>query len=176
VTNFHGGVFVRYRPGDLIEITARRDDEIDVDIPQMVFHSRADEIIDIAGFTRLTEKTIWRAIQAPGVAYSDWIACKDVEDGKPVLRLYIEFKNDEDLAELREEIHNELTKLDGDYRDLGGLLDLDPLRLSRLSPGTFDRYYVMKKEAGAELAHLKPPHVNPSPENVRQLLEASEKG
>jgi len=176
VTNFHGGVFVRYRPGDLVEIIARRDDEINVDSPQMVFHSRADELIDIAGFTRLTERTIWKAIQATGVAYTDWTACKEVEDGKPVLRVYIELVHDENLAELREEIHNNLTKLDEDYCNLGKILDLDPLRITQLSPGTFDRYYLLKKEAGAELAHLKPPHVNPSPENIQQLLEASGQG
>ncbi|UCC77891.1 MAG: GH3 auxin-responsive promoter family protein [Anaerolineales bacterium] len=176
VTNFHGGVFVRYRPGDLIEIIARRDEEVEVDIPQMVFHSRADEIVDIAGFTRLTEKTIWKAIQATDVAYSDWTARKEVEGGKPVLRVYIELKHDEHLDELRAAIHGNLTKLDNDYRDLGRLLDLDPLRLTRLSPGTFDRYYGMKKQAGAELAHMKPPHVNPSLENVHQLLQASEQG
>ncbi len=176
VTNFHGGVFVRYRPGDLIEITTRRDEEIDVDIPQMVFHSRADEIIDIAGFTRLTEKTIWKAIHATGVAYTDWTVRKEVEEEKPVLRLYVELKDEENLAELRAEIHSNLTELDEDYRDLGRMLHLDPLRLTRLSPGSFDRYYVLKKEAGAELAHLKPPHVNPSPESIRQLLEASRQG
>jgi len=176
VTNFHGGVFVRYRPGDLIEIIGLHDQETDVELPQMVFHSRADEIIDIAGFTRLTEKTVWNAIEATGVEYTDWTVHKEVEEEKPVLRLYIELKHEENLSELRADIHNNLTELDEDYRNLGTILELDPLRLTRLSPGTFDRYYVMKREAGADLAHLKPPHVNPSPENLRQLLEASSQG
>jgi len=176
VTNFHGGVFVRYRPGDLIEIIARRDEEIDVDTPQMVFHSRADEIIDIAGFTRLTEKTIWRAIQATGVAFTDWTVRKEVEEGKPVLHLYIELKHEENLAELRAEIHDNLNELDEDYRNLGRILELDPLQLTRLSAGSFDRYYVLKREGGAELAHLKPPHVSPSAQSVGELLEVSEQG
>jgi len=176
VTNFHGGVFVRYRPGDLIEIVAQRDDEIDVDIPQMVFHSRADEIIDIAGFTRLTEKTIWRAIQATGVPYTDWTVRKEVEGEKPVLRLYIELKQEEDFDHLRDALHHGLAKLDEDYRDLGGLLGLDPLRVTRLSPGTFDRYYARKRQEGAELAHMKPPHISPAAEHVQQLLELSEQG
>jgi hypothetical protein len=176
VTNLHGGVFARYRPGDLIEITAERDDELDVDIPQMVFHSRADEVIDIAGFTRLTEKTLWQAIHDTGVAYTDWTSLKEVDGGKPVLHLYIELDGDEDPEKLRDEIHVNLTKSDEDYRDLGRILDLDPMRLTLLSPGTFDRYYVRKREEGAELAHLKPPHVSHTPAHVQLLLELSEGG
>jgi hypothetical protein len=173
VSNFLGGVFVRYRPGDLIKITSLQDEETGVELPQMVFYSRADELIDIAGFTRLTEKTLWQAIHDTGVTYTDWTAVKEEEDGKPVLRLYIELSHDEDLAELRTEIHQNLTQLDQDYASLDAILGLDPLRLTRLSPGAFDGYYVRQKEAGAELAHLKPSHISPSPESLKILLEAS---
>jgi len=46
ITNFHGGPFLRYRLGDLIKITALRDEKTKVNLPQMTFHSRADAISD----------------------------------------------------------------------------------------------------------------------------------
>ena len=57
VTNFHGGTFVRYRLGDLIKIIALGNEKAGIRIPQMIFHSRADDIIDLGGFARLTERT-----------------------------------------------------------------------------------------------------------------------
>ena len=40
ITNFHGGALVRYRPGDMIKITAQRNDKLGIKIPQMVFERR----------------------------------------------------------------------------------------------------------------------------------------
>jgi len=37
ITNFHGGVMTRYRPGDMIRITSLRNEKLGIDIPQMVF-------------------------------------------------------------------------------------------------------------------------------------------
>jgi len=50
ITNFHGGPFFRYRLGDLIKICSLKDEEAEVDLPQMIFQSRADDITDIVGF------------------------------------------------------------------------------------------------------------------------------
>ena len=57
ITSFHGGAMVRYRVGDMIRITALRNEKLNIDIPQMVFERRADDLIDL-GFMRLTEKVI----------------------------------------------------------------------------------------------------------------------
>ncbi len=34
-TNFHGGIFTRYRPGDLFEVIAMKDEEIGINLPQV---------------------------------------------------------------------------------------------------------------------------------------------
>ena len=91
ITNFRGGAFVRYFIGDVIKISSMRNEKLNIDIPQMVFDSRIDGIIDIAGFTRLTEKTVWQAIENSGLAYQDWSVRKEAGE-KPVLHLYIEPK------------------------------------------------------------------------------------
>ena len=76
-TNLLGGVFTRYRIGDLIEVVAMRDEEFDINLPQIRFYSRCDDVIDLAGLIRLTEKSIWLVIEASGIKYVDWIARKE---------------------------------------------------------------------------------------------------
>lgn len=176
ITNFHGGPFVRYRLGDMIEITSLRNVELNIDIPQMMFDRRADGLIEIAGFAGLTEKTIWQAIEDSGLVYQDWTARKEVVEEQPVLHLYLELK---DGARQRSEekvtaaIHDQLRKLDSDYADLEEMLGLKPLKVTLLPDGAFQEYISRQRAAGADLAHLKPPHVNPSDGVLSTLLNSS---
>jgi len=175
-TNFMGGPFVRYRVRDLVRITSLRNEEYNIDIPQMVFESRGDEVIDLAAFTRLTEKTIWQAIENSGVEYVDWTVRKEIEEQQPVLHLYIELKGDgQDIEKIREAIHSSLKSLDSDYENLEEMLGLRPLRITPLPPNAFQRYYQERKETGADLAHLKPPHMKPSDKDIERLLGSSER-
>ena len=168
ITNFHGGVFTRYRPGDLVEITALGDDELGIDIPQMAFHARADGVIDIAGFSRLTEKTVWQAIRESGVPYVDWTVRKEQLDGNLTLHLYLELE--EHVEGVEAPIRQKLKGLDPGYADLEGLLGFDPLKVTLLPPGAFGRYMQERRANGADLAHIKPPHVGPTDEIVNRLL------
>ncbi len=70
ITSFHGGPFVRYRLGHLVKIHSLRNEKLGIDIPQMSFIGRIDDQIDIAGFTRLSEKVIWQAIEKTGLVYA----------------------------------------------------------------------------------------------------------
>jgi hypothetical protein len=179
ITNFHGGIMTRYRPGDLIKISSLRNDKLNIDIPQMVFHSRADDLIDITGFGHLTERIIWEAIEGTGIPYADWTARKEVIDGKPILHLYLELKSDFIASEqaVATAVYGELIKLDsvyhyniyGAYGDPETVLGLKPIEVSFLPQGAFTRYIAERQAAGAALGHLKPPHINPS-ERVLSLL------
>jgi len=173
LTNFLGGALVRYRVGDLIEIISLRDEELNVDLPQMVFYSRADDIIDIASIARLTETMIWQAIADADFAYVDWVARKEYQAGEVLLHVYIEPKGKVDGDEIRERIHRNLQRLDPFYAELESLWNMDPLRVTLLSPGTFLRYYQAREKEGADLAHLKPPHMNPSDQVLEMLLAMS---
>jgi hypothetical protein len=174
ITSLHGGPFVRYRLGHLIEITALRNDKLDIDIPQMVFLSRIDDQIDIAGFTRLSEKTIWQAIENAGLSYEDWTARKEVDDA-PRLRLYIELKNNGHItaAQAANLIHEELKILDTPYAELESFTDLHPLEVTLLPQDAFRLYKQKQQTAGADLTQLSPPHINPSDEIVDFLLNAT---
>ncbi len=171
ITNFYGGALTRYRLGDLIQITELRNDRLDIDIPQMEFHARGDDIIDIAGFTRLTERVIWKAIENSELAYSDWTLRKEEVKGKTTMHLYIELKNGYFAPEyVRRCIHEELKKLDQPYAELESFVAIDPLQVTLLPQGVFQNYMLKQKEAGADLAHLKIPHINPSGKMIEFLL------
>lgn len=173
-TNFLGGAYTRYVIGDIIEITALRDEEVDINLPQMAFFGRADGNIDFEGWAHayFTEKLIWQGIANSGVAYVDWVARKEVENDSPILHLYIETKdsahiNEETLTNL---IHEEFKKLSKDYSDLETFLGFKPLRVTIIGPGAFAEYIARKRAAGADLAWLKPPHMNPSDSIMQTLL------
>ncbi len=172
VTNFLGGAFVRYFIGDAIKIKSLRNERCHIDIPQMLFDSRVDGIIDIAGFTRLTEKVVWQAIENSELVYQDWSIRKEAVGEKPMLHLYIEHKQDTELTEehVAASIHEQLKMLDSDYASLETILDLTPLRVTILPRGAFQAYISRQRAAGADLAHLKPPHVNPTEAQIEALL------
>jgi len=176
ITNFHGGVLVRYRIGDMVRITSLRNEKLSIDIPQMVFERRADDLLDFAAI-KLTEKTIWQAIEKAGIAYEDWTAFR--EPGEAVLNLFIELKDgcqasEEDIAAA---VYKQVTKPDNDEFTLSTVQDdaLDmvdfKVKVTLLPKGAFANYTSQRQAEGADLAHLKPPHINPS-EKVLSLLLA----
>lgn len=173
MTSFHGGAFVRYRIGDLIRIVARRNDALDIDIPQMRYESRADGVIDLAGFTRLTEVSIWRALEESGIGYAEWSARKEIHRGQPVLHLYLELKEGEMRGpeEITPILQERLKAADSDYLDIETMLGRRPLQVTLLATGTFARYMAHQQAAGADPAHTKPPHMNPSDRVVELLLD-----
>ncbi|MFQ5996605.1 MAG: GH3 auxin-responsive promoter family protein [Dehalococcoidales bacterium] len=177
LTNFHGGVLVRYRPGDMIRITSLRNEKLGIGIPQMAFERRADDLLDFV-FIRLTEKSIWQAIENTGIPYEDWTAFK--KEGEPVLSVFVELKDgyQDDEADIAAAVREQILKSDNDNRDTESLIRDDFARmidfrveLNRLPPGAFAHYTAQRRAEGADLAHLKPPHINPSAK-VLSLLRA----
>jgi hypothetical protein len=177
ITNFHGGAMVRYRIGDMIRITALRNENLGIELPQMAFHRRADDLIDIAGFTRLTERVIWQAIENTGIPYADWTGHKEVIADKAVLHLYIELKDGYTTSNqhMASAVHDQLKKLDSDYADLESMLGLAPLEVTLLPAGAFVTFIAKRLSEGADLAHLKPRHINPSDQVISILTGVATK-
>ncbi len=169
ITNFHGMPFIRYRLGHMVKITSLRDDEAKILLPQMAFEGRADDLIDIASFTRLSEKTITKAIANTRLNIEGWLVRKEVKDGKPVLALYAEFSSGANPIEIASILHQELKKVDYFYDDLDSMMDIHPIEVIVLRPGTFNAYYTNKQAAGAELSQLKPPRMHASAEVIEEL-------
>jgi hypothetical protein len=172
-TTFYGMPFLRYRVGDLIKIVSLTDEESGINLPQMVFESRADDIIDIAGFARLDEKMVWQAINSTGIRYEDWCIRKEYSEGEPIMHLYIELKDGVSADSVQSLVHESLKAIDPNYSDLDRMLKVRPLRVTLLSRGTFESYLQEKRAAGFDLAHLKPPHMNASDVMISNLLRLS---
>ncbi len=179
LSSFHGGAMIRYRIGDIIRITSLRNEELGIDIPQMAFERRADDLINFM-FIKLTEKQIWQAIEKTGIAYEDWMAYK--EPGGSVLSLLIELKDglqvsrDEITAAVQEQI---IDSGQSSYRESGVVEDWrDALgfqvEVTLLPRGSFAKYTAQRQAEGADLAHIKPPHINPSDEVLSLLLAETE--
>ena len=76
--------------------------------------------------------------------------------------------------EVARRVHDELKDLSPFYADLERLIEVYPLRATLLLPGTFHRLTQERQAAGADLAHLKPPHMNASDTVIADLLRLSE--
>jgi hypothetical protein len=175
ITSFYGMPFMRYRLGHLVRITALQDEEAGIELPQMVFESRADDLMDIAGFTRVSEKTVAQAIAGAGIDCEDWTVRKEIKDGNPVLHLYIELNNGYSPENLVPALHDELRKVDPGYRDLTAMMGIEPLEITVLRHGAFGDYYLKKCEKGLELTMRKPPRVNAAEEVIRELVGDGQK-
>jgi hypothetical protein len=140
-TKFRGGAFIRYRVGDVIECISLSNEGNNINLPQIRFVDRISNVIDLAGFTRITKATIEKALGTEDAPISNWVACKEYEDNEPILHLYVEPKdievNSEDLKHI---INNKLQAFDSDYKDLHTMLGMDPLRVTILSKGAFEEY------------------------------------
>jgi len=173
ITNFHGGAMVRYRMGDVIRITFLKNENLGIDIPQMAFEGRADEIINIGGFFRLTEKIIWQAIENTNIPYKDWAVRRELIEDRPALHIYIELKDGYIASEkgVAKAVYNQLKELDTGFiyselenmlGDMDSVLDLRPIEVTLLPEGAFANYIAQRRAEGADLAHLKPRHINPT--------------
>jgi len=141
----------------------------------MAFERRADDLIDL-GVIRLTEKVIWKAIENTHIPYVDWTARKEVLDGTPTLHLYVELKDNYIASErgLAKAIYEEIKKLnDGfihyDLPSLEKLTDYRPIVTTLLPENTFRNYMLQRQTEGADLANMKPPHINPSDKILHML-------
>jgi hypothetical protein len=170
ITSFYGMPFMRYRLGHLIRITDLQDEDAGINLPQMVFESRSDDLIDIAGFTRVCEKSISRAIAASGINCEDWVARKETSGDKPLLHLYIELNQECSADDVAGKLHDELTKVDQGYHDLSCMMEIHPLRVTLLNNGCFKKYSRERRYAGFELAQQRPVRMNACENDIRELM------
>ncbi|MEE8356868.1 MAG: GH3 auxin-responsive promoter family protein [Anaerolineales bacterium] len=172
-TNFHGGIMIRYRVGDMFEVIALRDDELNINLPQLNYYARSSDVINLANFAFLTEKDIWQAFEDTGIEYNEWIARKELKDDKAYLHLFVEIdpKNKLEESKLRSLVKESLANVNKDIKDMEEMLGYDPLKLDILNPGAFNAYMEYQKSQGADLAHTKPPHMNPTKEQLGVLIK-----
>ena len=174
VTNFLGGPFVRYRLGDMVNIASLSNERLGIKLPQVGSVSRADTLIDIAEFTRLTEATLRQALEEANVPLRGWTARKELQN-EPVLHFYVEPAGDAliDAGDLKRVLHERLKSLDSDYASLETMLGLRPLKVTVLPPGSFAAQSGTRVRQVGSVPQAPLPYLNPSEEEIASLTALS---
>jgi hypothetical protein len=127
---------------------------------------RISNVIDLAGFTRITKATIEKALEISGLPINEWIASKQYEDKEPVLHIYMEMNDEVNThSKVKSIIHDKLQVVDSDYKDIESLLGRDPLRITLLPTGAFLKH---TKQDGEALIKM-----NPSRKSIDELIKCS---
>ncbi len=168
ITNFHGGPLVRYRTGDIIRITAPGDKRYGIEIPQMVFERKIDDIIDL-GYMYLTEKLLQHAIDNTHIPYINWTARKEMHEQKPVLHMYIEIQEGYIASEagMAAAVYNQIKKLNQgfmskDIASLEKLTGISPIKATLLPAGAFYNYLQRCRIEDISGTPVLPPRINPT--------------
>lgn len=174
LTVLKGGAFARYRCGDMYRCVGLSNREDETRIPRFEYIDRVPSIIDIAGFTRISENGITSAIRLSGLPVHNWAAAKEFnENNRPFLHMYVEVEKGA-LAEravsseiLKEILSTYFKYIDQDYRDLKKILGMDPLVVTILKCGSFGAY---SEKYGKTLRHM-----NPSRRELAELIRMQER-
>jgi phenylacetate-coenzyme A ligase PaaK-like adenylate-forming protein len=147
ITVLKGGSFVRYRPGDVYRCVRLKNPEDGLDFPQFQYMDRIPTVIDIAGFTRITENSINHVFELSGIRPADWFALKKYDDNKrSYLQMYVELSDEAQQSALacstvlREHLSIYFKYYDSDYEDLKAMLGIEPLSVTVLPRGTLARF------------------------------------
>lgn len=171
ITSFYGMPLLRYRQGDLVKIFRRDDGEAGNRLPQLTFHNRADDIIDLIGIARINTQTMMEVLESCGIPVDHWAMRKEYEKGKPVLRLYIELNDAVEAVDLEHRLHRQLKKVDQHYHEAVYTMAYNPVRVVPLPEGAFERYSRKCQNNGHDPDLLTLPHMNISGTAVRELLQ-----
>ena len=162
ISSLKGGAFARYRIGDIFKCLSLGNEEAGVALPHFAYVDRDPRIIDLAGFTRISEVTISDAIKLSKLDINDWFAVKEFDEyNRAFIHLYVEVGAEglHDAAVTRDIIREHLSiyfrYVDTDYNDLKYLLGIDPLTVSIIPAGTISQYY---DTYGRRLRKINPSH------------------
>ena len=147
VSVLKGGAFMRYRVGDVYRCLGVGSKADHSALPRFSYVDRIPTVIDIAGFTRITEHSVEHVLELSGLPVRDWIACKEfTTDNRPFFHMYVELTPDGIATHavtkevLKEHMSVYFKYVDSDYKDLKKILGMDPLEITLLRCGSFASY------------------------------------
>lgn len=165
ISVLHGGAFMRYRIGDVYHCVSAGGGAL----PRFTFLDRIPTVIDIAGFTRLSEASIEEVIRLSKLDLGDWLAKKEFDDsGNPFLHMYVEITPEgqsfstTNQQVLMEHLAVYFKSFDSDYNDLKKLLGMEPLQITILKYGVIAEYCA---RTGRKL-----PKINPGTAELSELI------
>lgn len=166
ISMLHGGAFMRYRIGDVYRCLSASSDEL----PMFTFVDRVPNVIDIAGFTRITFSSMQEVISLSRLDLGDWIVKKEYDEhDNPYLHMYLEIPPESQATSvtvrsvLTEHLSLYFKYFDSDYGDLKKLLNMEPLKITILRYGTIAAY---EAQLGSPM-----PRINPGMLDIMGLLK-----
>jgi len=172
VTNFYGMPLVRCRLGHLVRVREKAAAGWSA-APEFEYVGRSDQRIDIAGFTRIEEGTVWQALRSAGLPVREWTLRRERKHAGLKLHMYLESFATLNPAESAERIHAALRDHDPLYKSLQDLLDLKPLEVTVLPSGTFERFQEARLRAGCQMPLAVVPKMNADDTLINELLDAA---
>ena len=152
----HGGAFMRYRIGDVYRCVSAESGKL----PRFAFVDRVPNVIDIAGFTRITASSMQEVIRLSRLELGDWVLKKEFDaQDNPYLHMYVEIPPEAQGSEvtmrtvLTEHLALYFQYFDSYYGDLKKLLSMEPLRITVLKYGTIAAY---ESRLGQTLTRVNP--------------------
>jgi hypothetical protein len=165
ISVLHGGAFMRYRVGDTYHCVSAGGGEL----PRFTYVDRVPDVIDIAGFTRITEAGVNEVLRMSKLGIGDWVMKKEFDEkDNPFLHMYVEITPEAQAHDvvvkqvLQEHLAVYFKHFDSDYHDLKKLLNMEPLQITILRFGTIAGY---QRESGHTL-----PRINPGMLDVSGML------
>ena len=162
ISSLKGGAFARYRVGDMLKCLSLRNEEDNIQLPHFAYVDREPKIIDMAGFTRISEDTISKALELSKLDIIDWFAIKDFDDKNNVfLHLYVEVGGTAGVEGIikkdiiKEHLSIYFCYVDPDYKNLKTLLGMEPLVITIIPLGTIQEFY---NKFGRYLRKINPSH------------------
>ena len=147
ITTLKGGAFARYRIGDVFKCESLTREEDGIMLPHFRYFDRIAPVIDLAGFTRITQATINEVISMSKLDIHDWFAIKKFDnEQRPYVAMYIEIKHPQhgqglDNVELiKDTLEIYFRYIDEDYKSLRKMLGIDPLHVQIIPLGTIKTY------------------------------------
>ena len=158
ITKLRGGAFVRYRIGDIMKCLSLENKKDKIKLPQVKYLDRVNNIIDLAGFTRITKQIMGDAIKLSDIGIEHWAACKEFGEDRPFINVYFENTNSLDIDFIHQKINEQMKLIDTDYSDVHSMLGYDPLRLTVVEDGAFNNH--------AEKTKSRFKRINPEKEDI----------
>jgi len=173
ITTLKGGAFARYRIGDIFKCEVLKREEDGIMLPHFRYIDRVDPIIDLAGFTRISESTISEVLKLSRLGIGEWFAYKRYDDLKrPYVQMYVEtirhphMTTLEDPQLIKEQLEIYFKHIDPDYANLKKMLGIEPLDVKLLPSGTIGKHR-------SRITHTMA-KVNPSHFDVMEVLNLAE--
>ncbi|MBQ0059531.1 MAG: GH3 auxin-responsive promoter family protein [Lachnospiraceae bacterium] len=147
LTMFKGGAFMRYRPGDMYRCLCTADEREGIKMPKFEYIDRVPWVIDIAGFTRITENSINHVLKVANLKIENWFARKEYDnDKRSYMHFYAELPLDDAQSHflteevIRDHFSTYFRQYDHDYKDLKKMLGIEPLTVTILPHGIMNAF------------------------------------